>query len=154
MMGDQVRALPPGLCQLHEVGEINMMNTMGKKSLRVMAGLALCLGLQACDYLPVGYVKVEDVARNPANFEGREVKLKGVVKNTWRLSSVDTKAYLLGEGGATVTVTTTGDLPREGDIIAIRGKVSSLAILGGVGLGTTVQETEKLPALVTKWPGV
>jgi hypothetical protein len=131
-----------------------MIDAIGKKSFRVMAGVALCLGLQACDYLPMGYVKVEDVARNPANFEGKEVKLKGVVKNTWRLSSVDTKAYLLGDGGASVTVITTGDLPPEGEIIAIRGKVSSLAILGGVGLGTTVQETEKLPALATKWPGV
>ena len=55
--------------------------TRTRKWLIGVAGFSLAtVMLAGCDYLPFGYTPIKDIVAAPANFDGKEVKLKGKVK--------------------------------------------------------------------------
>jgi hypothetical protein len=99
--------------------------------------------LPGCDYLPFGYTPVKEIVASPANFEGREVKLKGRVVDVLRLPVLG-QGYTLEQDGAQLFVIARGDLPAVKSEVALKGTVRSVAIIGGKALGTQVQETKRL----------
>lgn len=105
--------------------------------------MAIALALAGCDYLPFGYTPVKDIAAAPANFEGREVRLKGKVGNIVKLMGL--QAFTLQDGTGEITVMTQGELPKAGATIALKGTVKSAVIIGGQSLGLRVEETKRLP---------
>lgn len=123
-----------------------MMNrTVGSSGRRVMAlaVVAFALTLTGCDYLPFGYTPVKEITAAPANFEGKEVKLKGKVASIIKLMGL--QAYTLQDETGEITVTTQGRLPATGDAVALKGVVKSAVIIGGQSLGLRVEETKRLP---------
>ena len=44
----------------------------------ICAGL---LALSGCDYLPFGFTPVKEIVASPAQFEGKEVRVRGKVKD-------------------------------------------------------------------------
>jgi hypothetical protein len=108
-----------------------------------LAMIAFALTLAGCDYLPFGYTPVKEIAAAPANFEGKEVKLKGKVASIIKLMGL--QAYTLQDDTGEITVTTQGQLPATGDAVALRGVVKSAVIIGGQSLGLRVEETKRLP---------
>jgi hypothetical protein len=107
--------------------------------------LLAALALAGCDYLPFGYTPVRDIVAAPANFEGKEVKLRGTVRDVTKLPVLNVKAYTLLDDKAEITVSTEGNLPAVNDRIALKGTVKSAVILGGQSLGLRVEETRRLP---------
>jgi hypothetical protein len=105
----------------------------------------LALALAGCDYLPFGYTPVSDIAAAPANFEGKEVKLRGTVNDVTKVPMLNVKSYTLREDTAEITVQTAGDLPAVNDRVALKGIVKSAVIIGGQSLGLHVEETKRLP---------
>ncbi|MDP2241177.1 MAG: hypothetical protein Q8K18_13580 [Burkholderiales bacterium] len=103
------------------------------------------LALAGCDYLPFGYTPVRDIVAAPANFEGKEVKLRGTVRDVTKLPMLNVKTYTLLDDAAEITVATEGNLPAVNDRIALKGTVKSVMILGGQSLGLRVEETKRLP---------
>lgn len=99
--------------------------------------------LPGCDYLPFGYTPVKEIVASPANFEGREVKLKGRVVDVLRLPVLG-QGYTLEQDGAQLFVIARGELPAVKSEVALKGTVRSVAIIGGKALGTQVQETKRL----------
>lgn len=114
--------------------------TDGLRSLWI-ALLAAVL-LAGCDYLPFGYTPVKEILAAPANFEGKEVKLKGRVADVTKLFGL--KAYTLQDDTERITVVTEGDLPAANESVALKGTVNSAAIIGGQSLGLRVEETKRL----------
>jgi len=112
---------------------------------RTWVVLLAALALAGCDYLPFGYTPVRDIVAAPANFEGKEVKLRGTVRDVTKLPVLNVKMYTLSDDTAEITIATEGNLPAVNDRIALKGIVKSALILGGQSLGLRVEETKRLP---------
>lgn len=112
---------------------------------RALAALVLGVGLLAgCDSLPFGYTPIKDIVAAPANFEGKEVRVRGTVKDVTRIPLVNLQSFVLQEEGAEISVVTEGELPAKGERVATRGTVTSAAIIGGQSLGLKIRERERL----------
>lgn len=111
---------------------------------RVARGIvaAGALALAGCDYLPVGYTPIRDIATAPAQFEGKEVKLKGQVQGATSLMGF--RAYTLRDDTGEIAVVTSGELPATGQSVALKGTVKSAVIVGGKSVGLRVEETQRL----------
>lgn len=112
---------------------------------RTWAALLAVLMLAGCDYLPFGYTPVKDIVAAPANFEGREVKLKGTVRDVTKVPLLNIKTYTLQDDTGEIAVVTQGDLPAVNGRIALKGTVKSAMIIGGQSLGLRVEEIRRLP---------
>ena len=88
-------------------------------------------------------VPINEINTSPVNFDGKEVKLKGIAKNPTRLPLVNLKAYVLQDESGEITILTESDLPKMNEEITIRVKVKILAIVQGEAVGLTVTELER-----------
>lgn len=102
--------------------------------------LAAALLLAACDYF--GFTPVKDIAATPAQFEGKEVKIKGKVSEPIQLFNLRT--FRLTDETGEILVSTSGALPATGADVAVKGTVRSTVIVGGRSLGLRVEETQRL----------
>lgn len=103
----------------------------------------MALVLAGCDDLPFGYTPIKDIVAAPANYEGRDVKLKGTVKDVIKLPILG-QAFTLHDEGGEITVMTRGALPAANAEVALKGTVKSAVIIGGQSLGLRVEETKRL----------
>lgn len=103
----------------------------------------LALALGGCDYLPVGTTPIKDIVAAPASFEGKEVKLRGTVKEVTKIPLLELRQYTLDDGSGEITVVPLGDLPAEKSKLLVTGKVESTAIIGGQSLGLHIRETAR-----------
>ena len=103
--------------------------------------VAASLALGGCDYLPFGFTPVKEILSAPAQFEGKEVKLKGRVKNTVKLLGV--QVYKLQDETGEITVSTSA-LPAENAEVVVKGIVKSAVIVGGESLGLRVEEIKRV----------
>ncbi|MBS0498303.1 MAG: hypothetical protein JSR51_11730 [Proteobacteria bacterium] len=110
-----------------------------------LAHILLMLAILAFSHpvLAGGITPIQEINEAPANFDGREVKLKGIPKNPTRLPLVNLKSYVLEDSSGEITVLTELDLPKMNEEITIRAKVRSLAIVKGEAVGLTVTELER-----------
>lgn len=99
--------------------------------------------LAGCDYLPFGYTPIKEIVAAPANFEGKEVKIRGTVKDAVKLPILG-QAFVVQEEGADISVMTQGTLPAMNSEVALKGTVKSAAIIGGQSFGLRVEETQRL----------
>jgi hypothetical protein len=102
------------------------------------------LALAACDYLPFGYTPIKEITAAPANFEGKEVKLKGKVRAVTKLPILELKSYTLQDDTGQIEVIARGELPAADVDVALKGTVKSAVIIGGKSIGLRVEETERL----------
>ena len=109
----------------------------------LLAALLAALALAGCDYLPFGYTPIKDIVAAPATFEGKEVKLKGTVRDAVKLPILG-QVFTLHDEGGEIAVTTRGALPAAGAEVAVKGTVKSAVIIGGQSLGLRVEESQRL----------
>ena len=102
--------------------------------------------LSGCDYLPFGYTKIGEIVAKAAQFEGREVKIRGKVTDASKIPLLNIKSYSLQDDTGTIIVITSGSLPAMGQEIGIRGIAENMLIVGGQSFGLTLKETARLPA--------
>ncbi len=107
----------------------------------ICAGL---LGLSGCDYLPFGFTPIKEIVTSPAQFEGKEVRVKGKVKDITKVPLLDLKMYVLDDGSGEVTVMTSQSLPAVNETVTLKGVVESMAIMGGESIGLRIKETKRL----------
>lgn len=128
-------------------GEINPMSVcrlpVTARSVTAALLFGVAVALAGCDYLPFGYTPIREILAAPAQFEGREVKLRGRVKDVMKLPIIG-QAYTLRDDGGELVVMTKGTLPPENTEIALKGIVRSTAIIGGHSFGLRVEETRRL----------
>lgn len=120
---------------------------MISKKLWLLAMLAVALVVGGCNMLPFGFTTIKEITESPANFDGKEIKLKGTVKSVTKVDLLDIKLFVLDDGTGHVTVIPTGDMPGENETVALSGVVENVAIIGGESLGMHVRETKRLPVL-------
>ncbi|HUW50121.1 MAG TPA: hypothetical protein VMV75_03820 [Sulfuricella sp.] len=112
---------------------------------KILSGFILTalMLLSGCDYLPFGLTPVKDIVASPAQFEGKEIRVKGKVKDVTKVPLVDIRFYVLDDGSGEVTVLTRNDLPAVNDTVTVKGVVESAAILGGQSIGLRIRETKR-----------
>ena len=118
------------------------------KSHRILPGLALAfviVGATGCANLGVGVTSAADIRRSPPSFEGKEVTVKGTVRDVTKLPLVEVKSYVLADSTGEITVTTRGAPPAKGERLIVRGVVSSTAIIGSHSFGLHLSERERSP---------
>jgi len=109
--------------------------------------LALAVSLSGCDYLPFGFTPIGQITAQASAFENREVKLRGRVADVNKIPILNVSMYTLRDASGEIVVVNPVDLPKVGEEIAMRGRVESLLILAGQGMGTTVREISRLPVI-------
>lgn len=120
------------------MNKINMLKVI--RGFGIAAAVLLFAG---CDALSFGVTPIKDVTAAPANFEGKEVKLKGKVASITKVPLLDLKAYTLRDDTGEITVTTQGALPAVNAAVGVYGTVKSTAIIGGQSLGLRVEESRR-----------
>ncbi len=98
----------------------------------------------SCDKLPFGFTKIGDIVKNPAAFDGKEVKIRGKVTNVTKLPFVAKKFYTLDDGTGEIVVTTELDIPGTEQSVAIRVRVESTAIVDNKSIGLHATEIKRL----------
>jgi hypothetical protein len=116
---------------------------MIRTTLRFSAALAAAAVLAACGHLGIGTTNVADIKANPRAFEGKEVVIKGTVRDVTKLPMVDLKSYVVADATGDITVTTKSNPPATGEKLVVRGEVSSAAIVGGHSFGVHVAERDR-----------
>ena len=101
--------------------------------------LAVMLMAAGCS----GTTKISDIQSNPAQYQGKEIDIKGTVGETFWLAILNKGAYQLGDGSGTIWVVTTQPSPQKGLAISTHGTVSTAVILGDQSLGTVINETQR-----------
>jgi hypothetical protein len=109
----------------------------------VVGVLGLVVAMTGCDALPFGFTSIKDIAANPAQFEGKVVKLQGRVSGVAHLPFVELKAYSLRDDTGEITILTQAELPTEEAQVGVRGTVKSAAIFGGSSLDLRVEEVSR-----------
>jgi len=117
------------------------------KKLWLPAVLAVALVAGGCNMIPIGFTTIKEITESPANFDGKEIKLKGTVKSVTKVALLDIKLFVLDDGTGQVTIIPTGDMPGENETVALSGIVENVAIVGGQSLGMHIRETKRLPVL-------
>ena len=74
------------------------------------AAVAAVLALAGCDYF--GFTPIKDIAATPAQFDGKEVKVKGKASNPVQLFSL--RSFTVTDDTGEITVSTNGALPSPG----------------------------------------
>jgi hypothetical protein len=107
----------------------------------LLAVLPLIL-VAGCDRLKPA-TPIKEVLAAPAGFEGREIRLKGKVKEITKIPLIELKVYTLADDTGEIAVTTDGALPAQGVEVRLTGRVESAAIIGGQSLGLRVREIQR-----------
>lgn len=107
------------------------------------AALASLLLLSGCDYLPFGQTPVKEIVAAPAQFEGKEVRIRGKVKDVVKIPLIDLSMYVVDDGSGELTVIAHDTLPAVNDTVNVRGVVESAAIIGGQSLGLRIKEMKR-----------
>ncbi len=107
------------------------------------AALPLAVVLGGCTALPFGYTKIGDIVAAPAQFEGKEVKLKGTVTGALQVPVIELRGYTLRDDTGEIAVLTMANVPAAKETVAMSGVVKSVAIVGGQSLGLRVEETKR-----------
>ena len=103
--------------------------------------LMVTVALGGCDY--VGVTPIKEIVAAPANFDGKEVKLRGVVKDATRIPLVNIKSYVLKDDSGEITIHTEADLPKMNAKISVKARVQNVAIIKGESIGMTLTEIER-----------
>ena len=111
------------------------------RTLASVFAVTVGIALGGCDYLPFGFTPVKEILSAPAQFEGKEVKLKGKVKSAVKLLGV--QIYKLQDETGEITVSTSA-LPPENSEVVVKGIVKSAVIVGGESLGLRVEEIKRV----------
>jgi hypothetical protein len=112
---------------------------------KIVSGAALAglLLLSGCDYLPFGQTPVQEIMAAPAQFEGKEVRIRGKVKDVTKIPLINLSMYIVDDGSGEVTVMAQDKLPAMDETVNVRGVVESAAILGGQSIGLRIREMKR-----------
>ena len=106
-----------------------------------MVAVVLSVMLSGCG--AINATPINEINTSPANFDGKEVLLHGVVKDPTRLPLLDTRSYVLKDDSGEILILTAADLPKINEEISVKVKVANIAIINGESLGTTVTEISR-----------
>ncbi len=82
--------------------------------------------------------KIADIKKAPSSYDGKTVTISGKVTSAHNLLVV--KYYQVDDGTGEVPVVTQSELPKEGDIVHVKGTVNQAFVLGTARLVVIVEQ--------------
>jgi hypothetical protein len=113
------------------------------KKLLVQMLLMLAILCNRLVMLSADEIHHQEINESPVNFDGQEVKLKGIAKKPYTLAVGQSKILRAGRRQRGNYRADRTRFPKMNEEITIRAKVKSLAIVKGEALGLTVTELER-----------
>ncbi len=124
-------------------GVLMLQNGLLRKSVMILFCF-LVFPVIACDKLPFGYTQIGEVVKNPAAFDGKEIKIRGKVTNVTKLPFIEKKFYNLDDGTGQIVVTTEQNIPGMGENVAAIVRIESMAIGDNESIGLHATEVKRL----------
>ncbi len=97
--------------------------------------LALAATLSACDKIALGADPIASLLDNPAQYQGKTVKVAGVVTNAVQVPFVGSRLYTVRDKTGEIAVVTYRELPAVGQKVIARGTFSTVATFGAQSVG-------------------
>ena len=113
---------------------------MNRRS-RVTTMLLVAVFLASCESLTRS-TRIADIRATPGAYLGREIVLRGVVEDSWKIPFVESRFYTVRDETGALTILTSVDPPLAGAAITVRGRVEDVAVIAGRSIGIHVRETE------------
>jgi hypothetical protein len=106
-----------------------------------LAGITVLWG---CDYLPLGTVSIQEILSSPTKYDGKEVKVKGVVSDVTKIPLVGVRFYVLSDEGRQILVVPRESVPESRSRVTVIGVVRNIAIIAGESVGPHLEEVRRL----------
>lgn len=108
-----------------------------------LLGLVVPLVLMGCESLEFGYAKISDLLKNPSQYDGKEVKIKGKVIDVMKLPLFETRLYMVKDDTGEILVTTGTTTPGMGTEVRVKGVLDTMAIVAGKSIGLHLKESQR-----------
>lgn len=112
--------------------------------------LVVLLAVTGCDWLPGGFTDIGEIRRQPGVYDGEVVRVRGEVIDIVKLPILETRLYTLRDRTGEIMVFAAGNLPPQGETLAVKGEVLSAAIVGGEAFGVRLEEIKRLPGYLAR----
>lgn len=99
--------------------------------------------MAGCSLFDFGFTQIGEIVKNPSQFDGKEVKVRGKIVDVVKLPFLETKMYMLKDDTGEVLVITGGEIPAMGSEARVKGTIENVAIIGGQGLGLHLKESQR-----------
>jgi hypothetical protein len=97
-----------------------------------------------CDYLPFGYVSMKEIVDNPTQYEGKKIKVKGLVSEVTSIPFLDIRFYALNDRGYQILVVAKETIPAVKADVSMIGVVNNFVVIRNESLGLHLRETKRL----------
>ncbi len=115
-----------------------MTDRLARRLAGIMLAVAAGVVLGGCN--PMNITPINEIIASPASFDGQEVVLHGVAKESVRFPLSNLRAYVLKDESGEIDIWTKSDLPRVNEEVSVRVKVANVANGNGKLLETTATE--------------
>ncbi len=88
-------------------------------------------------------VKIGDILEKTAEYEGKNLTVKGTVSNATWMSLVEQGIYMVTDSTGSIWIFSKEEPPADGKSIVVEGTVKSALVLLGQSYGTVLVEKEK-----------
>jgi len=86
-------------------------------------------------------VKIAQLKDQPTRYEHKNVRVTGVVTNSWGIPLVPFQLYKVDDGTGEITVVSRyGRTPAKGTRVSVKGRINEFATFGGRSVGLHIQE--------------
>lgn len=106
-------------------------------------GLVVPLALAGCESLEFGYTQISDLLKNPSQYDGKEVKIKGKVIDVMKVPFFETKLYRIKDDTGEILVTTSTTTPGMDTEVRVKGVLDTMAIVAGKSIGLHLKESQR-----------
>lgn len=106
-------------------------------------GFIVPLAFAGCERLEFGYTKISDLQKDPSQYDGKEVKIKGKVIDVMKLPFFETKLYMVRDDTGEILVTTGTTTPGMDTEVRVKGMLDTMAIVGGKSIGLHLKESQR-----------
>ena len=91
----------------------------------------------------IGFTNVADVMARPEFYQGKDVLIRGTVKNTLKIPFVTIRGYSVADKTGEIAVSTSTQPPLAGAEVHVRGRLETLAQIGEQNYGLYLREIER-----------
>ncbi|RZN34089.1 MAG: hypothetical protein EFT35_09730 [Methanophagales archaeon ANME-1-THS] len=114
---------------------------LGRYGAVLIGALVVLCMLVSCGC--IGRDKIGEITSNPSSYEGKTVKIKGTVIDTFSVPLVTQGAYQVSDGTGSIWVVTTRGVPAEGEKIAVTGTARPAFKIAGRSFGMVIMESTR-----------
>src|SRR5262245_39406343 len=89
-------------------------------------------------------VRIAQLKDQPTRYANKNVRVTGVVTNSWGIPLVPFQLYKIDDGTGEITVLSRyGRTPAKGTRVSVKGRINEFAVFGGRSVGLHIEEQDR-----------